>query len=99
MLALGLLPALTLPASAALSPLYESVREIEAILQDGRLVAAFANQEAITSITNPSQDVYELKTQSCTIDVTVATLPKKPGAPMMVGPRQFELQFGQVACQ
>ena len=100
--ALTALPLLVLagtPAMAALSPLYQSMREIEAILRDGHLVQAFANQEAIMSITTPSRDVYEVKTKSCTLTVNVVDAPPKPGEEMMVGPRQFALEFADPVCR
>ncbi len=90
---------LALPAAAALSPLYESAREIAAILADPHLGDAFANQEAIVSITATAPDIYEVKSLSCTVVVTVADAPAEPGKPMLIGPRQFTLQFGQARCQ
>jgi hypothetical protein len=87
---------LAAPAHAALSPLNESIREIETILDDARLRDAFANQEPIVSITAPEQDVFEFKTLSCTIDVRVVDDKSKPP---IIGGRQFVLEFGDVACK
>ncbi len=90
---------LPLPAYAALSPLYQSLREIETILHDPRLADAFANQQAVVSITSPATDTYELRTESCTVTVEVIDVPAEAGKPMIIGPRQFTLEFGQVQCQ
>ena len=87
------------PAFAALSPYYQSIAEIERILGDQRLQDALPGQQAITSIVSPSADVYEVKTENCTVAVTVVDVPPKAGEPMMVGPRQFDLQFGQATCK
>lgn len=93
--ALALVP---IPAHAVLSPLYESMREIETILQDPRLAEAFANQQAVISITSPAIDTYELRTQSCTVTVKVVDVPAEAGKPMIIGPRRFALEFGQAEC-
>ena len=87
------------PALAALSPYYQSIAEIERILGDRRLQDALQRQEAIVSITSTATDVYEVKTENCTVSVTVVDVPPKEGEPMMVGPRQFDLQFGQASCK
>ena len=87
------------PAFAVLSPYYQSIAEIERILGDQRLADALPGQLAIISIVSPSADVYEVKTETCTVTVTVVDVPSKAGEPMMVGPRQFDLQFGQATCK
>ncbi|CAN5313402.1 hypothetical protein BH10PSE9_BH10PSE9_18420 [soil metagenome] len=87
------------PSLAALSPYYQSIAEIQRILADPRLGEAFASQEAIRSISSPKQDVYELKTEHCTVAVTVVDRPAPAGQPMRAGPRLFDLQFGKAACK
>src|SRR4051794_11524278 len=87
---------LTTPAHAALSPLYQSISEIETILADQRLTAAFANQEAVISISSTANDTYEVRTKSCAVTVTVVDVPNKP---VIAGPRRFDLEFGNATCQ
>jgi hypothetical protein len=86
------------PAHAALSPLYQSIREIKAILEDPRLAAAFPNQAPVTSIEVPDVDVYQIGAGTCSVEVHVVDMPAKPGKPMMVGPRQFTLEFDKPVC-
>jgi hypothetical protein len=87
------------PASAALSPYYQSVAEIERILGDPRLADALPGQQAIVSIASTGSDVYEVKTARCAVTVTVVDIPPKEGEPIMVGARQFDLQFGESKCE
>ena len=55
------------PALGALSPYYQSIAEIQRILADPRLSEALVLQEAVRSITSPQPDVYELRTDRCTV--------------------------------
>jgi hypothetical protein len=88
------------PASAALAPIYESIREISAILADPRLAQAVgAGVLPITSITDNGKGGYVFATERCTVTVTVVTVPPQPGKPMMAGPRQFTLEFGTPDCK
>jgi len=88
------------PASAALAPLYESMREIGAILADPRLADAVgAGMLPITSITDNGKGGFVVATERCSVTVTVATVPPDPSKPMMVGPRQFTLEFGKADCK
>jgi hypothetical protein len=87
------------PAAAALSPYYQSIAEIERILGDPRLADALPGQQAIVSITMTGNDVYEVKTARCAVTVTVVGIPPKEGEPIMVGARQFDLQFGEGSCE
>jgi hypothetical protein len=88
------------PASAALAPIYESIREISAILDDPRLAQAVgAGALPIISITDNGEGGYVFATERCTVTVTVVTVPPDPGKPMMAGPRQFTLEFGTPDCK
>ena len=87
------------PASAALSPYYQSLAEIQRILDDPRLSDALPGQQAIVSIATAGNDVYEVKTARCVVTVTIVNIPPKEGEEMMVGPRQFDLQFGESKCE
>ena len=87
------------PASAALSPYYQSLAEIQRILDDPRLSDALPGQQAIVSIATTGNDVYEVKTARCAVTVTIVDIPPKEGEEMMVGARQFDLQFGESKCE
>ena len=86
-------------AVAALSPYWETAAEIKAILSDGRIADALKSQDPIQSVTHTDTDVYEVSNGTCTVTVNVVDKPKDPSKPMMVGPRQFDLQIGDAKCQ
>lgn len=88
------------PASAALAPIYESIREIGAILADPRLAQAVGQGALpITSITDNGKGGYVFATAKCTVTVDVVTVKPEPGKPMLIGPRQFTLEFGTPDCK
>jgi hypothetical protein len=87
------------PAAAALSPFYESAREIAAILADPRLAAALPGQSAIVSITESGASGFDFSNGRCTVTVRVVTVPPEAGKPMVAGPRQFTLEFGKPVCR
>ena len=96
LVAVAALVVAAVPASAALSPLYESIREITTILEDPRLAAVFRDQLPIISITVKSQDVFEFTSPSCTVDVSVVDVARPP---KIVGGRQLTLEFGEATCK
>lgn len=72
---------------AALPPLAQSVRELQAILADPHVQEELGSAEAIEEIVR-TDNGYELKTQSRRLPVDVQYKPaKRPG------PVPFELQF------
>lgn len=83
-------------AEAALSPYWQSVKEIEAIVGDQRVNDALKYEEAILSISTTGNDVYEVRTERCVLRVTIVDVPQEK--PVM-GPRQFDLDVGTAACQ
>jgi hypothetical protein len=88
--------AISAPALAALPPYWQSAREISTIVNDPRVHDALKYEEPIVSITTSGDDVYELKTERCTLLVTIVDVPQdKP----MVGPRQFDIEVGVADCQ
>lgn len=90
------LSALATPAFAALPPYWQSAREISTIINDPRVHDALKYEEPIVSITTGGDDVYELRTERCTLLVTIVDAPQD--APM-AGPRQFDIEVGQADCQ
>ena len=83
-------------AQAALSPYWQSTREIAAIVNDLRVHNALKYEEPIVSVAVTAPDVYEVKTDRCTLTVKIVDKPAKPG---LMGPRQFDLAVGEATCQ
>ena len=83
-------------APAALSPFYQSIREIEAILDDQRVSEALDQGDPILSIGTTGDDVYEVRTSRCTLTITIVDV---PGDPELMGPRKFDLRIGKPECQ
>jgi hypothetical protein len=86
------------PAFALMSPYYESATVIERILGDGSLADSL-KQQAVTSIVETAPDVWEIKTEDCTITVNVVDVPPPADEPAMVGGRNFDVKFGTPSCQ
>ncbi len=83
-------------ALAALPPYWQSAREIGAIVEDPAVHDALKYEEPILSITTSGDDVYLLKTERCTVTVTIVD---KPDAEPVMGPRQFALEVGDAQCE
>ncbi|HET7716476.1 MAG TPA: hypothetical protein VFK86_12705 [Bauldia sp.] len=83
-------------AFAALPPFWQSAREISMIVNDPRVHDALKYEEPILSITTTGDDVYELKTSRCTLQITIVDTPQ---AEPMPGPRQFDLEVGEADCE
>lgn len=82
-------------AQAALPPYWQSVREITAIIEDQRVHDALRHEEPILSITTTGDDVYLLRTERCTLSVSIID---KPQAEPMAGARQFDMEIGEAIC-
>ncbi len=83
-------------ARAALSPYWQSTKEFAAIVNDQRVNKALKYEERILSIGLTAPDVYELRTERCTLTVRIVDKPGKPG---LMGPRQFDLAVSEATCQ
>lgn len=81
-------------AEAALPPYWQSAREIETILGDQRVHDAFKYEEPILSISTTGNQVYEIKTPRCALDVKVVYQPTN-----IAGPAGFTIEIGQAVCQ
>ncbi len=93
-LAALLLAATALPAAAALPPQYQRQGEIVSII--ATVVDAFGF-EPITSIVELETDHWRVTAGDCHVDATLVDLPmREPG---FAGPRQFEVQVGEVVCE
>lgn len=76
---------------AALPPLYQSLREIDAIISDERLSKELGSAEAILGI-KKIKDGYLITTINYHVKVDVIYIPQK-----MIGPAKFELKFHEKA--
>jgi len=85
-------------AEAALSPYYQRLVELRAILADGAITGALEAHGPIEAIEAAGPDRYILKAGGCSLAVTVTTVPPPPGEVPMPGPRKFRLTAGEVAC-
>ena len=83
-------------AQAALSPYWQSTKEIARIVNDSRVHDALKYEEPIRSIGVSAPDTYEVRTERCTLKVKIVDEPAKPG---LVGPRRFGLEVGTATCQ
>jgi len=86
------------PALALMSPYYESATVLERILGDASLADSL-KQQGITSIVQTAPDVWEIKTQECTITASVVDVPAPADGPATVGGRNFDVKFGSPSCQ
>lgn len=85
----------TSAAHAALPPYYQSVREIQAILENREIAAKLGSGRAITSIAAHDRG-FTVIAGECGLDVEVRYLP--PENPPVIGPVRFEIRPGQVNC-
>ncbi|MEO5805340.1 hypothetical protein [Devosia sp.] len=85
------------PAMALMAPQYERLAELEAILNDGRIVEAFGFANPIDKLEYVGKDLYRVTGGSCHIDVTLADANTAHEAGW-AGPREFVLQPGKLIC-
>jgi hypothetical protein len=95
-LAAGMVALWSAAALAALPPYWQSAREITAIVGDSRVHDALEYEEPITSVTLVGDALYEVKTERCTVQVTIVTAPQ---AEPIAGPRQFDIEVGEADCR
>lgn len=88
--------AATLPAMAALPPQYQRQAELQAVLVEA--TELFGIGHLIESIVMIGRDVYEVTGDGCSATMTISDVPPKQGAEPMVGPRQFTVEAGELAC-
>lgn len=77
----------SVPAFALLPPLYESINEYKALLNDSNLTHKLVSGELISSITR-TEDGFEIITNKHRLNVKVIFDPQK-----MPGPAKFHLEF------
>jgi len=85
----------SVPAWAALPPQYQRAAELRAIIDDTAIVDAFGIGRPIERIEYVEPDLYRVTSGNCRMDVAIVDKPNVAG---LVGPRQFELQPGELVC-
>src|SRR5581483_12394810 len=94
-----LLPAFALfclaaaPASAALAPYWQRLRELQAILADLGLTEALGSGDPIISVAVTAEDTYEIRTARCSVVAHTVDVEPLPGAEPVVGPRRFSIAY------
>lgn len=84
------------PASALLSPLWQTAAEMKQILSSNVVGDALQSQDPIVSVTRTGDDQYEVSNGKCTVPVTVigdATVKN------VAGPRKFSIKVGTATCK
>ena len=88
--------AATLPAVAALPPQYQRQAELQAVLVEA--TEQFGIGHLIESIVMTGADSYEVTGDGCRMTLTIEDAPQDKAAEPMVGPRQFTVKPGPLAC-
>ena len=83
------------PALAALPPHFQRQAEIEAIL--AAVVETFGITHPIESVLLTDVDTFEVRSGHCSLEDKIVDTPSAGGA-MMVGPRQFSVEVGELFC-
>jgi hypothetical protein len=87
----------TLPALAALPPHYQRQNELVAIIE--HVVEEFGMSRPIESIQMLDQDLYEVTSGPCQMEVKIVDVAPAAGSEMMAGPRQFAVEAGPLTCK
>lgn len=95
-LAIALVPLLSLPALAALPPHYQRQAELMAIV--GEATEAFGIQHPIEAIDMQRPDFWVVRSGECTLELQIVDVPLEGKEPGFVGPRNFAVEAGPVAC-
>lgn len=99
---LVLAPAMVLlmaaPAFAALPPVHERAREMTAILNSPDLNRALGANRPVDAIERVAPDLYRIRAGDCSLEARIADRPRDPSAPLRMGPREFMVELGPLAC-
>lgn len=85
------------PAMAALSPVYQRLVELKAILDSTEVIDAVGVIDGIEVIVD--SQVYRVTGDPCQVDVTILDVPLKEGEVPMPGPRRFTIEVGEPVCK
>ena len=86
------------PAFALMSPYYESATVLERILSDGGVADAL-KQQSVLSVVQTSENNWEIKSQECSVSVTVEFVQAAADNPAMGGGPNFDIKVGAGSCQ
>lgn len=80
---------LSLNLNALLPPLYESIHQFQAVINDPKLSDNFQSGEALLSIEQNGDGIFLIKTNQHTLEAKVESLPVS-----MPGPGHYKVHFG-----
>jgi hypothetical protein len=83
---------------AALTPYWQRLREIQAILDSNEL-AHKLRDTPIDQIERPSEDLYRVQAGPCTLDIRIVHDPAGSTQPAMPDPPRFHIEAGEPACR
>lgn len=86
--------AMTAPTLAALPPQYQRAAEFRAVINVAAEVLGL-----IDSVRFIADDVYEARSGTCIVIVTIENLPPEKGREPIAGPRQFRAVAQQPTCE
>jgi hypothetical protein len=95
-LAIALVPLLSLPALAALPPHYQRQAELMAVV--GEATEALGVQRPIEAIEMVRPDFWVVRSGACTLELAIVDVPLEGKEPGFVGPRNFAVEAGPVDC-
>jgi hypothetical protein len=90
---------LSAAAHAAISPQYQRPKEMRAILDDAKVLAAFDAAHPIESIARIEPAHYRVSSGGCTMDVTLIDDPAARRPPHTYGTWAFVVKAGALSCK
>jgi hypothetical protein len=85
-------------ANAALPPTAESMRRIKTIMDSKEVYDTLGGAKWIQSITQDNDD-YVIKTEKCSLKVSLQSTPLSEQQPHMVGPPLLTVKVGKMECK
>ncbi len=85
-------------ALAALPPVHERAREMTAILNSPDLSRALGANRPVDVIERLGPDRYRVRAGDCALEARIMDRPRDPSAPRRMGPREFTVGLGPLAC-
>ena len=93
LLAAAAVLAASVPAWAALPPQYQRAAELRAIIDNTGIVDLFGIDRLIERIEYVEPDLYRVTSGNCHLDVRIVDKPQPS-----VGPREFDVEPGELVC-
>jgi hypothetical protein len=85
-------------ANAALPPTAEIMRRIKTIMDSKEVYDTLGSANWIHAISEEN-GVYSIRTEKCTLKVTLDSSPLSTEKPQMVGPSKLTVKIGTLACK